>query len=174
MDFRALAFLPILFASLSSGPPAESSGGSPARAAFARFRAMEGEWVGTSTRGWKEKISFRTIAGGSAVLESSFDAHPSETMATLWAMDGERLLLTHYCVSGTQPRLVATAFEDEGRTVTFTFLDGGNLPSRDRGHMDRVVYRFLSADRVESRWAWFQKGEERWMERIELERSGAR
>ena len=61
----------------------------------------------------------------------------------MYYLDGERLLLTHYCVSKTQPRLQATTFENDGRKVSFTFLDGGNLPTRDKGHMDKVVLNFV-------------------------------
>ena len=144
--------------------------GTPARAAYERFQALEGVWKGESTKGWTEDVSFRVIAAGSAVVETSFDAHPNETMLTLFAMDGEKLRLAHYCVAKNQPRLEATAFEEGGRSVTFTFLDGGNLPSRERGHMDRAVFRFEDADHVTARWTWYADGQERWLEEIRLTR----
>ncbi len=169
------AWLPILFAlfvplDVAAGAPPEAPALTPARAAFERFQKLEGTWRGESTKGWKEDVSFRTIAGGSTVVETSFDAHPDETMLTLFAMDGERLRLTHYCVAKNQPRLEATSFEDGGKTVTFTFVDGGNLPSRDRGHMDAAVFRFEDADHVTTRWTWYQDGKERWLEEIRLTR----
>jgi len=138
----------------------------PARAAFERFMKMEGAWTATSTKGWTEELRFQLIAGGSTVVETSRDAHPDETMATVFHVDGERLMLTHYCVAKNQPRLVATTFADEGRTVTFTFLDATNLASRDHGHMDKVVYKFVNDDLVTSQWTWFERGKERWMEEV--------
>ena len=141
-----------------------------ARAAFEQFKRLAGEWRGRSTKGWEETVSFKTIANGSVVVETSFDAHPNETMMTMFHMDGDRLMLTHYCVARNQPRLVATSFDADGKTVTFTFLDGGNLPTRDRGHMDKAVFRFLDADHVTTRWTWYQDGKESWMEEITLER----
>jgi hypothetical protein len=137
-----------------------------ARASFERFRAMEGDWLGRSTKGWAETLRYKTIAAGSTVLETSFDAHPGEEMATTFFMDGDRLMLIHYCVSKTAPRLEATAFEDGGRTVVFTFVDGANIPTRDRGHMDKAVFSFESADRVRSRWTWYADGKEQWLEEI--------
>jgi hypothetical protein len=167
-----LSWLPILFAILPSvGQRAAAPAASSApRAAFERFQRLEGVWRGESTKGWAEGVTFRTIAGGSAVIETSFDAHPGETMVTLISMDGERLRLTHYCVAKNQPRLEATAFADDGGSVTFTFVDGGNLPSRDRGHMDKAVFRFVDADHVTTRWTWYQDGTESWMEEIVLTR----
>ncbi len=167
-----LPFWLLLFLALA-GPhptdPAEASG-APARAAFERFKALQGTWRGVSTRGWAEDVTFRVIAAGSAVVETSFDAHPGETMLTLFAMDGERLRLTHYCVAGNQPRLEAATFEDGGKTVGFVYVDGGNLPSRDRGHMDRAVFHFEDADHATTRWTWHQDGTDRWMEEIRLTR----
>jgi hypothetical protein len=146
-----------------------------ARAAFERFKALAGRWNGESTKGWKEETTFRVIAQGSVVMSTSFDAHPNETMATMFYLDGEDLVLTHYCVARNQPRLRATSFEDGGKTIMFTFVDGGNLPSRDRGHMDRAVFRFEGPDAFTTRWTWYQDGQERWMEDIRQTRAaGAR
>ncbi|HSE99074.1 MAG TPA: hypothetical protein VLD57_12470 [Blastocatellia bacterium] len=143
---------------------------SPARAAFELFKKLEGNWKGRSTKGWEEKSSFKTIAQGSVVVGTSFDAHPNETMMTMYHMDGDRLMLTHFCVAKNQPRLVATSFADGGKTITFTFLDGANIPTRDRGHMDKAVYRFIDDNHVTTQWTWYQNGKESWMEEIHLER----
>jgi hypothetical protein len=142
----------------------------PARAAFERFKKLEGNWKGRSTKGWEETVSYKTIAQGSVVVGTSFDAHPNETMLTMFHLDGDRLMLTHYCVAKNQPRLVATSFTDDGKTITFTFLDGTNIPSRDRGHMDKAVFRFLDDNHMTSQWTWYQGGKESWMEEIQLER----
>jgi hypothetical protein len=172
--FAALAAA--LLAALALFAQAHDHGGdarqelTQARATFERFKKLEGTWKGQSTKGWEEAVSYKTIAGGSVVVESSFDAHPNETMMTMVHMDGDRLLLTHYCVAKNQPRLVATSFADDGKTVTFTFLDGANIPTRDRGHMDKAVFRFLDDDHVSSQWTWYQNGKEQWMEDIKLER----
>lgn len=143
----------------------------PAARAFERLRALAGKWEGKSTKGWTEQVSFETIAGGSCVVESSFDAHPNEKMLTIFYMDGPQLMLTHYCVAKNQPRLRATEFGDDASAITFTFHDATNLPSRDRGHMDKCQIRFLGPDRLSVRWTWYQAGKESWMEDIELRRS---
>ena len=142
----------------------------PSQAAFERFKKLDGQWLGRSTKGWEETINFKTIAKGSVVVENSFDAHPNETMLTMFHLDGERLMLTHYCVAGNQPRLEATSFENYGKTITFTFLDATNLPSRDKGHMDKAVFRFIDDNKFSTQWTWYQDGKESWMEEIVLER----
>ncbi|NOT01020.1 MAG: VOC family protein [Phycisphaerales bacterium] len=151
-----------------SGAP---GGGTPvakelAVRAFDRLKALSGEWEGVSTKGWKERIQYEAMAAGSCVMETSFDAHPNEQMVTMFCMDGERLLLTHYCVAKNQPRLLLTEAADDLSALTFTFLDGTNLPSRDKGHMDKVVFKFESPEKFTSQWTWYQDGKENWLEEI--------
>src|SRR5262245_9233755 len=73
--------------------------GQPASAAraFEQFRRLEGTWRGKSTKGWTDRVIFKTIARGSVVRESSFDSDGGhDAMETLYQMDGSRLVLTHY------------------------------------------------------------------------------
>lgn len=165
-----IAALALLILSVTASTKTAANNPEPARAAFDRFKRLEGQWIGESTKGWKETISYKVIAGGTVVVGTSFDAHPNETMMSMFHLDGDRLMLTHYCVAKNQPRLVATSFEEDGRKITFTFLDATNLPSRDRGHMDKAVFRFIDDDHVTSRWTWYQDGKESWMEEITLAR----
>jgi hypothetical protein len=151
----------------------ESPAASPARATFARLAKLEGTWTGRSTKGWVETVELRLIAGGSVLLETSRfhdDPEGKNAMATTYQMDGEALLLTHYCEAGNAPRLVASAFEDGGSTVTFTFRDGVNLASRDHGHMDTMLLHLRDERHFDSRWTWYQDGKETWMEDIRYER----
>lgn len=160
--------IPLLYAgepSKSAKPDADKS-----RKAFEHLKKLSGDWEGKSTKGWTERISYRVIAGGSCILDLSYGAHPNEWMASMIHMDGDRLMLTHYCIAKNQPRLVATDIADDLSSITFTFLDGTNLPSRDKGHMDKCLIRFEGKDKFWSRWTWYQDGKESWMEDIEHRR----
>ena len=141
-----------------------------AAAAYERFKNLAGEWVGSSTKGWTNRKTVSVIARDSAVMNVSHGSHPGETMVTMIHMNGEQLMLTHYCVARNQPRLQATSVEDEGRKLTFSFRDGTNLPSRDKGHMDKVIFQFKDDDHYTSQWTWYQDGQESWMEEIVYER----
>lgn len=138
----------------------------PAREAFERFLALTGTWRGRSTRGWTDTVEIELMAAGTAVASTArFEG--ALPMLTVWHVDGDRLLLTHYCEARNHPRLEATRFAPD--EVEFTFLDGTNLPSRERGHMDRAVFRFADGT-FSSRWTWYQDGRESWMEEIAYER----
>lgn len=153
--------------------PTTSPSSEQVKAAYERFRSLEGEWRARSTMGWTSGTEYRLLGRATVVMGiSSFDdAPPERDMATAIHRDGERLLLAHYCEAGNQPRLVATRIAADGSEVEFEFLDGTGMSSRDEGHMDRAVFRFLDDGRFTSRWTWYQGGEERWMEEITYERS---
>jgi len=143
---------------------------SPAQV-FGKFQALAGTWRGRSTKGWTGEASFEVIAAGSVVVETSrFQAHPDETMMTMYHLDGSAMLLTHYCVAKNQPRLQMSSLAEDGKKVTFRFRDGTNLASRNQGHMDSVVYQFEDADHFTSQWSFYKDGREEWMEEIHYER----
>ena len=154
-------------------PPAVPGPGdvTPARAkaAFEQLKQLAGQWDQRSTKEWEGTGNVRVIAGGSAIMfTSNVSPHPGsdETMLTVVHMDGDQLMLTHYCVARNQPRLVATSISADGRTIEFAFRDATNLRSRDKGHMNRAVYTIESTDRYRSRWTFSQNGQEHWMEDI--------
>jgi len=138
---------------------------------FGQFQALAGEWKGRSTKGWTGQASFEVIAAGSVVVETSrFQAHPDETMMTMYHLDGSSMLLTHYCVAKNQPRLQMSSLSEDGKKVTFVFRDGTNLATRNQGHMDSVVYQFEDVDHFTSQWSFYKDGREEWMEEIHYER----
>jgi hypothetical protein len=138
-----------------------------ANAVFARLKAMAGNWQEKSTKGWTGGNQIRVIARGSAVLfESSFADEPNEGMATLFHVDKGRLLVTHYCEAGNQPTLVASSSSADGNTIVFEFLSGTGMKSREDGHMDKLVLKFISSDSYTEQWTWYNAGKERWLEEI--------
>lgn len=141
------------------------------QAAFENFKQMSGKWYGKSTRGWEESAEYRTIAGGSTVLELSHDAHPEQAMATVFYLDRDELWLQHYCMAKNAPRMKATRIEDGGKKVHFTFVDGVNIPERNKGHMDSAFFEFRPDGTVVTKWTWYQDGKEQWMEDIVLART---
>lgn len=154
-----------------------SSAGEPATAGpvsreeamqvFDRLKKQAGEWTGRSTAGWEGTARHAVMARGSVVMVTSrFNGAEHDGMATTMHMDGDRLILTHYCEAKNQPRLALSRVEDEGHTAIFTFLDGTNMASRDSGHMDKVIIRFQDDDHYTSQWTWYQGGQERWLEEI--------
>ena len=181
--FTTAATLAIALATLSFAAPARPRPQQldlPAsQSVFERLKNLDGSWRSKSTRGWQETQQFRVLARGTAVVsQSSPDSatiststnSPNSPMMTVFHMDGSRLLLTHYCEAGNQPRLVATSIENGGRTVHFSFLDATNLASPAAGHMHSVVLTFVDENHFTEQWSWYENGKEQWMESVTNER----
>jgi hypothetical protein len=168
---RQTVLTPFLAGSLLASLAGAAEAPSPAAAAFERLKSLAGSWSAHSTQGWEGASTIEVIAGGSALMvRSQVDPHGKETMATLIHLDADRLLLTHYCIAGNQPRLEAKEVAADASRIELSFRDGTNLPSRDHGHMDRVIFEIRDDDSYTSQWTWYQDGKERWMERIEHRR----
>ena len=91
-----------------------------AQKSFDQLKSLNGSWEGKNSQGQPVQVSYRMTAGGSALM-SEINGH-GEDMISMIHFDGpNRLVLTHYCAAGNQPRMQASGSPD-GKTVTFTFL----------------------------------------------------
>jgi hypothetical protein len=132
---------------------------SGAQKSFDQLKSLTGSWEGKSSDGKPVAVSFRDTAGGSALM-SEIHGHGPENMVSMIHLDGpNRLLLTHYCGAGNQPRMTASASPD-GRTITFDFLDATNLASPEAGHMQRVVIAMLDANHHTETWTFADHGQQ--------------
>ena len=129
---------------------------SDAQKSFEQIKALSGSWEGKTSGGGPVQVSFRATAMGSAVMS---EIRGKEDMITMFNLDGERLLMTHYCGAGNQPCMTATASPD-GKTITFDFLDATNLASPEAGHMHHVVISVLDANHHTEEWNYVDHGKE--------------
>jgi len=145
----AVAIAVVLCASLAL---AESG----AKKTFDSLKALEGTWEGKNNQGQSLKVTFRETAGGSALLSEIYGMGP-ENMVSMIHLDGDRLLMTHYCGAGNQPRMKATLAPD-GKSVAFDFVDATNLASPEAGHMNHVVFAMPDADHHTEEWTFLDHG----------------
>jgi hypothetical protein len=136
--------------------PAQSA----AARAFEAIKALKGDWEGKMSDGTVVTTSFRTTAAGSAVLQMIGEGTEME-MPTLYHLDGNRLIATHYCAAQNQPRMVLEPGEDPAKTLRFRFLDITNLKSPEAAHMREVAFHFVDRDHVRQEWTYREKGQEK-------------
>lgn len=125
---------------------------------FDTLKALDGDWEGKNNQGQPLKVSFRETAGGSALMSEIHGQGP-ENMVSMFHLDGDRLLMTHYCGAGNQPRMKASLSPD-GKSITFDFIDATNLSSADAGHMNHVVFAMPDADHHTEEWTFLDHGKE--------------
>jgi hypothetical protein len=116
-------------------------------------------WEGRDSAGRDIRVTFRVVSGGSAVLSEITDRDDKEDMITVFHLDGDRLLTTHYCGAENQPRMRATATLD-AKQITFELLDVTNLKSERDGHMRRVVLRLVDDRHHTEEWTFVENGKE--------------
>ena len=150
----------------ADGPAATRS----AAQSFARLRTLAGEWDANLANGDKAHLSIELIAAGSALVERETGGN-RPVMTTLYHPDGDRLLLTHYCMAGNQPRMQARPFDAARNELTFEFLDATNMPSAGAGHMHSLVIHFIDADHVETTWQFYENDKPTMAERARYARA---
>ena len=120
---------------------------------FDRFKALAGDWVAAEDTDYAKKgdliARYHLTGGGTAVVEDLFPGTPHE-MTTVYHMDGEDVVLTHYCMSGNQPRMRAKA--PEGDSVTFAFDGGTNIDAKTTRHMHDASFQFVSENEIRAQW----------------------
>jgi len=131
---------------------------SDAQKSFDQIKSLAGSWEGKNAMGEPVQVSFRLTSGGSALM-SEITGH-GEDMISMFHFDGaNRLLLTHYCAVGNQPRMLASPSPD-GRSITFHFLDATNLDTPQSGHMDHVTITMLEPNHHTEEWVFIEHGKE--------------
>jgi hypothetical protein len=148
----AIAALVLALTFIANAAFAESAG----QKQFDQLKALEGKWVAKNPQGQPIEITFRMTAGGSALM-SEIHGHGPENMITMFHMDGDRLIMTHYCGSGNQPRMKAVA--SDAKSVSFEFFDGTNI-GPGAGHMQQLTIRQLDADHHTEEWVFLDHGKE--------------
>jgi hypothetical protein len=145
-----LVVVPAIFAAGSE------PGAIDAKAAFDRLRSLAGDWQAQTDQG-KLQVTFEVIAGGSAVVERE-TPEGMPAMETVYHLDGSRLLLTHYCMLGNQPRMEARAFDPATGELRFEFLDVTNLANPGALHMHSGAFHFVDRDHLVGEWQFFEDG----------------
>ena len=139
---RAAAFLLILAVTGACAAETNESAVRPTsgKEMFIRLGKLTGSWSGTTANGHTHRVNYRYSAGGSVLVETWTLGAGRESM-TLYALDGERLLATHYCPQGNQPRLEYTGTDASGR-AQFRFIDGTNLHVPGQSHQQAFWLHF--------------------------------
>jgi hypothetical protein len=143
----------IALAAFAAGPKVQSVDG---KTAYARLRTLTGEWEADTSMG-KSHLTYELIAGGTALVERESIGN-MHAMETVYHLDGSRLMLTHYCMAGNQPRMQARVFNPDNGELRFEFLDATNLASPAAGHMHNATFHFVDEKHLVTEWQFFENG----------------
>jgi hypothetical protein len=165
---KSLRFmLTVVLLSLSAVAFAQSD----AQKSFDKLKTLAGSWEGPvkvvppqpeMSSDKPMHISLRVTSRGNALVHEMQEAGTLEDPTrydhpvTMFYLDGERLLLTHYCDAGNRPRMAARTSPD-GKTVEFDFVDvSGSL---QHGHMQHAVFTIIDANHHTEDWTYMMPGD---------------
>lgn len=158
---KTIRVLSALLAALLVSTPAAAAERS-ANPAWEKLKSLAGEWEGTVThegQAMPVSVSYALVSSGHALMERLTTPDGSD-MVTMYHPDGSRIMMTHYCAGGNQPRMRAEFPLGEPRSLAFSFLDATNLASPKDEHMRKLVVRFQGADRFTQEWTHRKEGKE--------------
>jgi hypothetical protein len=75
---------------------------SDAQKSFDKLKTLAGSWAGTY-EGKPMQASLRVTSTGNAILHEMKGSEGPDNPITMFYVDGDRLLLTHYCDAGNRP-----------------------------------------------------------------------
>ena len=126
-----------------------------------KLAQLQGDWIMLDENGAETDMigsTFRLTAAGSALVEVMAPGNPDGyEMVNMYHADGNRVLMTHYCAAGNQPRMEVKTTDDENR-LELKFESVTNLASPDANHMRHAEYIFRGDDRLTTRWWSMQDG----------------
>ncbi len=132
---------------------------SDAQKSFDQLKTLAGSWEGHITtvpqqaevEGKYALVSLRVTSMGNALMHEVRIEGRMDDPITMLYLDGDRLLLTHYCDAGNRPRMVAKV-APEGKTVEFNFLDV--VGSTRYGNMHDAAFTAIDVNHHTEVWTW--------------------
>jgi hypothetical protein len=156
---------------------------SDAQKSFDKLKTLAGSWQASVTtdppmkdmgNGEKTEVLLRVTSRGNALvhemgeLNSKADPTKFDHPVTMFYLDGDQLILTHYCDAGNRPRMAARVSPD-GKTVEFDLLD---VTGDTRfGHMQHAVFTLIDENHHTEDWTFKMKGDKLIHAHMDLQRA---
>jgi hypothetical protein len=124
--------------------------------AFDRLASLKGEWKGEQ-EGVKIDLIYTLTANGSALMEE-FRPATGPVMITMFTVDGDHLIATHYCSAKNQPQMVTSAITDVQKPLAFSLVRVTGLKSPDDWHNTGLTVFQEDNDHLAQEWTYQSKG----------------
>lgn len=135
---------------------------------FDRMKSLAGVWEGQTPDGMTAKITYAVVSNGSTVMETIDHDHMKGSMVTMYHLDGDNLMMTHYCSAGNQPRMRLVSSSPS--EMTFEMFDATNLRSDKDAHMRKLVISWTDNDHISADWTMSKDGNDEHHGLFKLER----
>ena len=124
--------------------------------AFDRLASLQGEWQG-QIDGINTTLIYTLTANGSALMEQCRPETGPE-MITMFTIDGDHLLATHYCSAKNQPQMATSPIADVHKPLAFSLVRVSGLKSPDDFHNTALTVIQQDNDHLTQEWSYEHKG----------------
>jgi hypothetical protein len=111
---------------------------------FESLKSLVGQWQGITPAGRNLLVTY-TLHAKTSVLMEHWRLSETTDALTLYHMDGDVLMATHYCPLCNQPRL-NLAYDRDGE-FGFEFVTATNLARIDEAHQHSFQFRLIDEQR---------------------------
>lgn len=126
--------------------------------AFQQLATLVGEWKGEKG-GTEIKLMYTLTADGSALMEE-FRPDKGPVMITMFTVDGDHLLATHYCSAGNQPNMSTESITDpQTKRIAFSLVRVTGLKTSDDWHNTGLTVILEDKNHLTQEWTYLYKGE---------------
>ena len=138
---------------------------------FEKMKSLVGNWKGKGGDGKPINVSYKLVSSGSALMETLSMEEHEDAMVTMYHVNGTKLMMTHYCAVGNQPRMQAAKSSAEVNKLVFKFVDATNLAHPGDPHMSKLIVTFKDNDHFTQEWTMSKNGKETDHDTFEYERA---
>ena len=124
--------------------------------AFDRLASLKGEWKG-EINGVDTTLIYTLTANASALMEECRPGKGPE-MITMFTIDGDHLIATHYCSTKNQPQIATSTITDAQKPLTFSLVRVTGLKSADDWHNTGLTVILEDNDQLTQEWSYQLKG----------------
>ena len=130
-----------------------------AQRSFEQLKTLAGSWEGPVTtvppqpdlQGKLTDVTLRVTSMGNALMHELRQSGRPDDPITMMYLDGNQLMLIHYCDAGNRPRMTGKLSPD-GERVEFEFVDvTGNM---QYGHMHHAVFTIVDENHHTEDWTF--------------------
>jgi hypothetical protein len=128
---------------------------------YEQMKLLAGEWEAELPGFGKLTSSVRVVSNGKAIEETI--GTPGDNEISVYTMNGNTILLTHYCAmtpDGNQVRLQTPRLGAAPHQLDFRFASATNLHTRAAPHMQRVSMIISDRDHYSEKWTKTENGKE--------------
>ena len=136
--------------------PALAADKTKSEEAFDRLASLKGEWEG-EINGVDTTLIYTLTANGSALMEECRPGKGPE-MITMFTIDGDHLIASHYCSAKNQPQMATSTITDAQKPLAFSLVRVTGLKSADDWHNTGLTVILEDNDHLTQEWSYQFKG----------------